>query len=69
LVDRGANGGLAGKDVKVIAMTERWINDIRDDNIRIDTVGGIAKSHKGPAIAIFHQYALGEHGSSIHSSG
>jgi hypothetical protein len=74
LVDRGANGGLAGKDLKVIATTDRrvditGINDIRVDNIRIGTVGGVVKSHRGPVIAIFHQYALGYHGNSIHSSG
>jgi hypothetical protein len=74
LVDRGANGGLAGKDLKVIATTDRrvditGINDIKVDNIRIGTVGGVVKSHRGPIIAIFHQYALGDHGNSIHSSG
>jgi hypothetical protein len=74
LVDRGANGGLAGKDLKLIATTDRWvditgINEIRVDNIRIGTVGGVVKTHRGPVIAIFHQYALGAHGNSIHSSG
>jgi hypothetical protein len=73
LVDRGANGGLAGKDLSRIAITDRrvditGINDIRVDNIPIGTVGGVVKTHKGPAIAIFHQYALGDHGNSIHSS-
>jgi hypothetical protein len=74
LVDRGANGGLAGKDLKVIATTDRWvditgINNIRVDNIRIGTVGGVVKSHRGPVIAFSHQYALGDHGNSTHSSG
>jgi hypothetical protein len=74
LVDRGAHGGLAGRDLRIISTTDRWvditgINDIRIDNIRIGTVGGVVKTQKGPVIAIFHQHALGDHGNSIHSSG
>ena len=57
LVDRGANGGLAGKDLRVIALTDRWvditgINDIRIDNFRIGTAGGVVKTQKGPVMAV-----------------
>jgi hypothetical protein len=58
----------------VITITERWvditgIDDIPVDSICMGTVGGVVTSQKGPVIAIFHQYALGDHGTSIHSSG
>jgi hypothetical protein len=72
LVDRGANGGVAGDDVRVIFKTTRNV-DIRGidnhqvTNIPIGTVGGVVKSQKGPIIVIMHQYALLGKGSTIHS--
>ena len=72
LVDRGANGGVAGTDFRVIFKTGRTV-DIRGiDNhqctdIDIGTVGGVVKTHKGYVIAIMHQYALLNKGSTIHS--
>jgi hypothetical protein len=72
LVDRGANGGVAGSDVRIIFKTNRTV-DIRGiDNhqvtdIDIGTVGGVVESQKGPVIAIMHQYALLNKGHSIHS--
>jgi hypothetical protein len=72
LIDRGANGGVAGSDVRVIFKNNRTA-DIRGTdnhhctNIDIGTVGGVIKTHKGPVIGIFHQYALLNKGSSIHS--
>ena len=72
LVDRGANGGVAGDDVRVIFKTARNV-DIRGidnhqvTNIPIGTVGGVVTSQKGPIIVIMHQYALLGKGSSIHS--
>jgi hypothetical protein len=72
LVDRGANGGVAGNDVRIIFKTNRTV-DIRGiDNhqvtdIDIGTVGGVVQSQKGPIIAIMHQYALLNKGHSIHS--
>ena len=74
LVDRGANGGLAGTDVRIIHRTHRFV-DIRGiDNhqlteIPIGTVGGVVDTQKGPIIAIMHQYALLGKGTSIHSPG
>jgi hypothetical protein len=52
LVDIGANVGLAGKDPKVIATTDRLVDitGINDIRIRIGTVGGVVKSHKGSSI-------------------
>jgi hypothetical protein len=72
LVDRGANGGVAGNDVRIIFKTNRTV-DIRGiDNhqvtdIDIGTVGGVVQSQKGPIIAVMHQYALLNKGHSIHS--
>jgi hypothetical protein len=72
LVDRGANGGVAGNDVRVIFKTNRTV-DIRGidnhqvTNIPIGTVGGVVNSQKGPIIVIMHQYALLGKGTSIHS--
>ena len=72
LIDRGANGGIAGSDVRVLFKTNRAV-DIRGiDNhqltdISIGTVGGVVDTHKGPVIAIMHQYALIGKGHSIHA--
>ena len=72
LIDRGANGGLAGSDVRVLFKTNRTV-DIRGiDNhqltdVDIGTVGGVVDTHRGPVIAIMHQYALIGNGHSIHA--
>ncbi|MGL4349286.1 MAG: hypothetical protein ACRCT2_01685, partial [Plesiomonas shigelloides] len=72
LVDRGANGGIAGADVRVIDRTFRSVDIQGIDNhqlcdVSIGTVGGVVETHCGPVIAIFHQYALYGKGSSIHA--
>ena len=72
LVDRGANGGVAGSDVRVIFKTGRTF-DIRGidnhhvNDIDIVTVGGVVSTQRGPVIVILHQYALLNKGASIHS--
>ena len=72
LVDRGANGGVAGNDVRLIFQTARTV-DIRGidnhqvTNIPIGTVGGVITTQKGPVIAVMHQYAILGKGASIHS--
>ena len=72
LIDRGANGGIAGTDVRVIFKTQRLVDVQGIDNhqmcdVGIGTVGGVVQTQKGPVIAIFHQYALHGKGTSIHS--
>jgi hypothetical protein len=72
LIDRGANGGVAGDDVRIIFRTNRTvdikgIDDHLVNNIGIGTVGGVVNTQHGPAIAIMHQYALLGKGASIHS--
>ena len=76
LVDRGANGGLAGADVRII---EKHISPRLVDisgiethqvtDLSIVTVGGVVPSQRGPVIAILHQYAYLGQGKTIHSSG
>jgi hypothetical protein len=71
LVDRGANGGVAGNDFCVIFKTNRTVDIHGIDNhhvtnIPIGTVGGVVNSQKGSIIIIMHQYALMGKGTSIH---
>ena len=74
LVDRGANGGIAGDDVRVIFKTLRnvdiqGIDNHQIQNIPIVTAGGVVQSQRGPVIAILNQYAYVGRGRSIHLSG
>jgi hypothetical protein len=72
LIDKGANGGVAGTDVRLIFKTGRTV-DIRGidnhqcTNIDIGTVGGVIQTQKNPIIGIMHQYALLNKGSTIYS--
>ena len=72
LVDRGANGGLAGEDVRLIEQTARCanvsgINDHTIEGLPISTVAGVVESQLGPICLIIHQYAYHGKGKMIHS--
>jgi hypothetical protein len=72
LIDRGANGGVAGDDVRIIFRNNRTadikgIENHHVNNIAIGTVEIVVQTQHGPVIAIMHQYALLGKGSSIHS--
>ena len=74
LVDRGANGGLAGSDMRVIHKTHRKINIQGIDNhevtgLDVVTAATLLNTSQGKVIGIFNEYAYLEKGSSIHSSG
>ena len=74
LIDRGANGGLAGADMKVIHTTPRKINIVGIDDheltgLNVDTAAALLDTQKGPIIGIFHEYAHLGKGKSIHASG
>src|SRR5687768_2734855 len=74
LVDRGANGGIAGEDVRIIAKTGRQVEIQGIDNhcindIPIVTAGGVVTTQKGEVIAIMHQYAYAGKGMTIYSCG
>jgi transposase InsO family protein len=76
LVDRGANGGLAGSDCRIIAKSpDRFVNIEGIDrhqitNIPIVTCGAYTVScNNGPVIVVFHQFAGMMRGPTILSSG
>ena len=72
LVDRGANGGVAGTDVCVIdvglnKVAIQGIDNHQLNDIPLGTVGGVVQTQLGPVIAVFHQYAIFGKGHSIFS--
>ena len=74
LVDHGANGGLAGSDMRVIHKTHRMINIQGIDNhevtgLDVVTAATLLNTSQGKVIGIFNEYAYLGKGSSIHSSG
>ena len=74
LVDHGANGGLAGSDMRVIHRTYRKINIQGIDNhdvtgVDVVTAATLLNTSQGKVIGIFNEYAYLGKGSSIHSSG
>ena len=74
LVDRGANGGLAGSDMHVIYKTHRKIDISGIDNHEVNgldvvTAATLLNTSLGKVIGIFNEYAHLGKGSSIHSSG
>jgi hypothetical protein len=74
LIDCGANGGPAGSDMRVILvdpsrkLTITGIGNHQMPDLDVVQAGAYLTSHKGPVIAIFHQYAHIKTGASIHSS-
>ena len=74
LVDCGANGGLAGSDMRVIHKTHCKINISGIDNhdvtgLDVVTAATLLNTSLGKVIGIFNEYAYLGKGSSIHSSG
>ena len=74
LVDRGANGGLAGSDMRVIHKTHQKMNIQGIDNpevtgLDVVTAATLLNTSQGKVIGIFNEYAYLGKGSSIHSSG
>ena len=74
LIDRGANGGLAGADMRVIHTTPRKINIVGIDDheltgLNVVTAAALLDTQKGPIIGAFHEYAHLGKGRSIHAPG
>ena len=74
LIDRGANGGLAGADMRVIHTTPRKINIVGIDDheltgLNVVTAAALLDTQKGPIIGVFHEYARLGKGRSIHAAG
>ena len=73
LVDRGANGGMAGADVRAICKTSQQVDVTGIDNhqvtdIPIITAGGVVTTQRGEVILIMNQYAHMPQACTIHSS-
>ena len=73
LIDRGANGGLAGADMRVLHTTPRKINNVGIDDheltgLNVITAAALLDTQKSPIIGIFHEYAHLGKGKSIHAS-
>jgi hypothetical protein len=74
LIDRGANGGIAGDDVRIIHESGRQvgvqgINNHQIVNIPIVMAGAVINTRCGEVILIMNQYAWTKKGKTIHSSG
>ena len=73
LLDRGANGGFAGRDVRVLGYPDRHadvvgIEDHKVKDLKIGTVAGVLQTQKGLIVGIFHEYAISGKGNTIHSA-
>jgi hypothetical protein len=73
LIDRGANGGVAGSDTRLIdkSMCSVHIQGIDDHMIKdvpIGTLGAVVNTQRGEVIAIMHPHAYTGKGGTIHSS-
>ena len=60
--NNGANGGLAGADVRLVSTGSSkadvmGINGTTIADVPIGTVAGLIQTTEGPAIAVMHQYA------------
>jgi hypothetical protein len=74
LIDRGANGGVAGSDTRLIdkslcSVHIQGIDNHMIKDVPIGTVGAVVNTQRGEVIAIMHQYAYTGKGGTIHSSG
>ena len=74
LIDRGANGGLAGADMRVIHTTPRKLNIVGIDDheltgLNVVTAAALLDTQKGQIIGVFHEYAHLGKGRSIHAAG
>ncbi|KAL7576900.1 hypothetical protein ACA910_006664 [Epithemia clementina (nom. ined.)] len=74
LVDRGANGGLAGSNMRVLEKSGCFITIVGIDNheltgLPIVSCAAKFETNHGPVIGIFHEYAYHGKGKSIHAPG
>jgi hypothetical protein len=74
LIDGGANGGMAGNNVRVLSESSfnkanvTGIGDSLIQDLSLATVAGLTSTHKGFAIGIFNQCANYGKGHTMHSS-
>ena len=75
LMDGGANGGMAGNDVRILTESTfnkanvTGIGESMIKNLPLATAAGLVSTHLGPIIVILNQYANYGKGHTIHSSG
>ena len=74
LIDRGANGGLADADMRILQKTDRkrnivGIDDLELTGLDVVTAAALFDTQKGPVIRIIHEYAHLGKGRSIHAGG
>ena len=74
LIDRGANGGLAGSDVRILERTGRTVSVTGIDNhelpgLDIVTCAALLHTNHGKVVLIMHEYAYYGRGNIIHSPG
>ena len=72
LIDRGANGGLAGSDVRILKRTGRTVSvtgiGIHElPGLDIGTCAALLVTNHGKVILIIHEYAYYGRGNTIHS--
>ena len=74
LVDRGANGGLAGSDVRILSMSSRkctvtGIDQHQINGLDIVQCAALVNTNHGYANLIMNEYAYYGKGHTVHSSG
>ena len=74
LINRGANGGLAGSDVRILERSGRTVSVTGIDNhelpgLDIVTCASLLYTHLGKVGLIMHKYAYYGRGNTIHSPG
>ena len=74
LIARGANGGLAGSDVRILERTGRTVSVTGIDNhelpgLDIVTCAALLHTNHGKVVLIMHEYAYYGRGNTIHSPG
>ena len=74
LIDRGANGGLAGSDVRILERTGKTVSVTGIDNhelpgLDIVTCAALLHTNHGKVVLIMHEYAYYGRGNTIHSPG
>ena len=73
-IDRGANGGLAGSDVRILERTGRTVSVTGIDNhelpgLDIVTCASLLYTNHGKVVLIMHEYAYYGRGNTIHLPG
>ena len=74
VIDRGANAGHVGSDVRILERTGRTVSVTGIDNhelpgLDIDTCASLLHTNHGKVVLVMHEYAYYGRGNIIHSPG